>query len=202
MRDHDCNVRLSYTACDNRRLLIIVICAVGSFSTIPVNCVLGSFTMLRSSVQFSIWIFFCLRLPKLNLSSLPSSVLLFPFFCLLSILLLSSLYYFFSFPVFFPSSTCRLPSRVWCVVSSFAILHRSLSRYLHAYASYLDACGSTDTHRSDWALTVLDRHRNLGDTNVGELVKPWLYYGRCGLFLSHCISPEVDCQFVKCYEEV
>lgn len=55
---------------------------------------------------------------------------------------------------------------------------------------------------SDCALTVLDRHNVLHDTNVGALVKRWLNCGESGMPVSRRVSSEVDCSFVHCYEKV
>lgn len=68
--------------------------------------------------------------------------------------------------------------------------------------SYLDASRFTDRPVSDRSLTVRDRHNEVRDTDVGTQVKLQLHCGERGLFVSRCIGSEVDCPFIRIYEEV
>lgn len=57
-------------------------------------------------------------------------------------------------------------------------------------------------HASDLASTVHDRQTVLREPVVGACIRDWLYCGGPGMSLLRFVGSEVDCRFVRCYEEV
>lgn len=62
---------------------------------------------------------------------------------------------------------------------------------MQEYASFMDAFRLTDMPASDRVLTVLDRHRLLGNIDDGAWVKRWLHFGGHGIRFSCCSGPRV-----------
>lgn len=74
--------------------------------------------------------------------------------------------------------------------------------YVREYANYLDAVWFTDMRTSNLALTVCDLHSMVCNTDAGACVKLWLPCGEHSMSVLRDVAWEVDCTFVRCYEEV
>lgn len=77
-----------------------------------------------------------------------------------------------------------------------------ISCYVQEYASNPYVSRSTDMGESDRALTVRSRHNVLRHFDVGPWVKRWLRCRENRMSVSCHVVSEVDCPFLRSYEEV
>lgn len=78
----------------------------------------------------------------------------------------------------------------------------SISCYVQEYASYLDASRITNMSASDRAVTAHNVHSLWCEPGAGGWVKRWLHCSGLILSVSRCLTSEVDCPLVCCYEDV